>query len=390
MNLKQRDRKFLARESEPDIQVRRTAGSFVYDSRRKKYIDFLAGWCVGNFGWGGKHLPARARAGSFDYVYPEYLYEPWVELAELIAELTPGKLQKTFRATGGSEAVDIALQIAMAYTKRRRFVSIEGAYHGNNVGGVSVGAPEERETYPNLLQGCVRLKPPLDGRAADRLERILKSRNVAALIMEPIICNLGVMIPERDFIHSAAALCRRYGTLFIADEVATGFGRTGKLFASEHFDLEPDILCMAKAITNGLAPMGATITTAKIANAVAGDASFYSTYGWHPYSVSIAIANLRWLKRNTGKVLRHVEELSALFRTRLDVMRFKTETSVRIAGLAVAVETGSESYVDKVVEKCRKNGLLLTSGGTSITMFPALTMDVETAEAGLDVLERSA
>jgi adenosylmethionine-8-amino-7-oxononanoate aminotransferase len=386
MNLKQRDRKFLARESDPeDIQVARTDGSFIFDVRGRKYIDFLAGWCVGNFGWRGEHIPARATRTRVDYVYPDYLYEPWVDLAELLAELTPGKLQKSFRATGGSEAVDIALQIAMTYTKRRTFVSIEGAYHGNTIGGVSVGSSEEREIYPNLLAKCVKLKPPLNGRAAERLERIFKRGDVAALIMEPISLNLGVLIPDPEFMKSAAALCRRHGALFIADEVASGFGRTGKLFASEHYGLEPDILCVAKAVTGGFAPLGATITTARIADALKEKASFYSTYGWHPHSVSIAIANLRWLEKNSPRVLRHVEKLSGYFEQRLRPMA----RTVRIRGLAIAADLEEEKRANAVAERCRKKGLLLTTAGACLTMFPPLTMDLTTAEAGLDIVAAS-
>ena len=114
MNLRQLDRKYLGRESEAqDLQVARTKGAFVYDARGKRYIDFLSGWCVGNFGWDNAAItksPARRRP---DYVYPEYLYRPWVELAQLLAQITPGKLEKTYRATGGSEAVDIALQLVV-------------------------------------------------------------------------------------------------------------------------------------------------------------------------------------------------------------------------------------------------------------------------------------
>ncbi len=257
MNLTQRDRKFLGRESAPeDIQVARMTGSFVYDARGRRYIDFLSGWCVGNFGWSNRDIRPKARRRP-DYVYPEYLYRPWVELAELLAEISPGKLQKCFRATGGSEAVEIALQIAMAATGRRKFVSLEGSYHGNTIATVSIGSTEEQEPYPNLLSNCLKISPPLDARAAARLERLLKRKDVAAFIMEPISCNLAVLIPEQEFMETAQDLCRRNGALFIADEVACGFGRTGRLFASEHFGLEPDILCMGKAITGGFAPMGA-------------------------------------------------------------------------------------------------------------------------------------
>lgn len=391
MNLRQLDRKYLGRESEAqDLQVARTKGAFVYDARGKRYIDFLSGWCVGNFGWDNTEItksPARRRP---DYVYPEYLYRPWVELAQLLARITPGKLEKTYRATGGSEAVDIALQVAMASTGRRKFVSIEGSYHGNTIGTVSVASREGREPYPNLLSNCATISPPLGDRAIARLETLLKKRDVAAFIMEPISCNLAVLIPENAFMKRAQQLCRRYGTLFIADEVACGFGRTGTLFASEHFGLEPDILCMGKAISGGFAPMGATIVTRKVAKSVEGDVGFYSTYGWHPSTVDIAIRNVRWVARNQSRLLRHAAEISAYFERRLASMNFEGLKDIRIRGMAIAVEAGDgEDYVSEIDDRCNKNGLLVATSGNAITMFPPLTLDRRTAKAGLDILEKS-
>lgn len=388
MNLRQRDRKFLGRESDAgDLEVARTNGSHLFDARGRRYIDFVAGWCVGNFGWGNERIRRRiARARVPDYVYPEYLYKSWVELAELLASIAPGKLQKTYRATGGTEAVDIALQIAMASTKRRRFITVEGSYHGNSIGTVSIASTENREPYPNRLTGCLTIKPPLDERAAERVERMLRRRDVAALIMEPISCNLGILMPAPEFMTRVAKLCRRYGTLLVMDEVATGFGRTGVLFATEHFDIEPDILCLAKAITGGYAPMGATMTTAKIAGAIRGDVGFYSTYGWHPLAVEIAIDNIRWIIRHRRKLLEHVAEMSDLFGERLARMKFKPPAKLRIKGLAIGVETGDENYVSKIAEKCRRKGLLLTTAGNVLTMFPALTIDAAVAEEGLEIL----
>jgi adenosylmethionine-8-amino-7-oxononanoate aminotransferase len=391
VNLRQLDRKYLGRESEAeDLQVARTKGAFVYDARGRRYIDFLSGWCVGNFGWDNTAItkaPVRRRP---DYVYPEYLYRPWVELAQLLARITPGKLEKTYRATGGSEAVDIALQIAMASTGRGKFVSIEGSYHGNTIGTVSVASREGREPYPNLLSNCATISPPLGDRAIARLETLLKKRDVAALIMEPISCNLAVLIPEDAFMKRAQQLCRRYGTLFIADEVACGFGRTGKLFASEYFDLEPDILCMGKAITGGFAPMGATIVTRKVAKSVEGEVGFYSTYGWHPSTVDVAIRNVRWLIRNHARVLRNAAEISAYFGQRLAAMNFEDLKDIRIRGMAIAVEAGDdEDYVSAITDRCNKNGLLVTTSANAITMFPPLTLDLRTAKVGLDILEKS-
>jgi len=391
MNLRQLDRKYLGRESAAqDLEVARTKDAFVYDARGKRYIDFLSGWCVGNFGWDNSAITKSPRRRRPDYVYPEYLYRPWVELAQLLAQITPGKLEKTYRATGGSEAVDIALQLAMASTGRRKFVSIEGSYHGNTVGTVSVASREGREPYPNLLSNCLTISPPLGDRAIARLETLLKKRDVAAFIMEPISCNLAVLIPEDAFMKRAQRLCRRYGTLFIADEVACGFGRTGKLFASEHFDLELDILCMGKAISGGFAPMGATIVTQKVAKSVEGEVGFYSTYGWHPSTVDVAIRNVRWLIRNQARVLRNAAEISAYFGRRLAAMNFEDLKEIRIRGMAIAVEAGDgEDYVSEIGDRCNENGLLVTTSGNAITMFPPLTLDLHTAKAGLDILEKS-
>jgi len=267
MDVVQRDRRYLAREQAAEVvQFVRSESSFLFDQRGKKYVDFTAGWCVGNLGWGNEEIRAAVR--EFDgptYIHPDYLYPAWAELAEGLAEIAPGKLTKCYRATGGSEAVEIALQVAMAATGRPGFVSLAGCYHGNTIGGRSLAG--DSETYPNLLPHCRQVKPPLDDRAADRVERLLKGEKVAAFIMEPVVCNLGVLIPSNEFMTRVRDACRKHGTLFVMDEVATGFGRTGKLFASEHFKLDPDVLCLAKAITAGYAPMGATLVTKAVADA---------------------------------------------------------------------------------------------------------------------------
>ena len=182
----------------------------------------------------------------------------------------------------------------------------------------------------------------------------------------------------------ARQLCRRYGTLFIADEVACGFGRTGRVFASEHFDLQPDILCMGKAITGGYAPMGATIVTQKVAKSVEDKIGVWSTYGWHPASVDLAIATVRWLKKNSATLMRHVDEISAYIADRLGAMNFE---EIRIRGMAIAADTGDEGAASKIAERCRKNGLLVTTSGAAITMFPPLTLERRTAKQGLDILE---
>jgi adenosylmethionine-8-amino-7-oxononanoate aminotransferase len=178
MNVSAAEKRYLACDEESEgIEVVRSDGSYLYDAKRKKYIDFMMGWCVGNVGWNNRAAKARI----------------W---------------------------------------------SIEDSYHGNTLATLSIGASENRTTYRNLLPHCQKIEPPLDANGLDRIETRVKRRDVAAFIMEPIIINLGVCIPDDEFMTGLQRLGRRYGTLLVMDEVAMGFGRTRKLFATEHFGSE--------------------------------------------------------------------------------------------------------------------------------------------------------
>jgi len=380
------ERRHLARETPSEgVDVARAEGSYVYDTRGKKYVDFLVGWCVGNFGWNNPRLRSRVRRyRGPEYVYPGYAYKGWTELARLLARIAPGKLTKCYRATGGTEAVDIALQAAMVHTGRKKFVALEGSYHGSSLTAISVGEGSDR-----ALLTTKRIAPPLDANALDRVETRLKRRDVAGFIMEPIAISLGVCSPEPDFMVGLQTLCRRYGTMLIMDEVATGFGRTGQLFATEFFDIEPDIMCLAKAITGGVAGMGAVISTEEVAESMEEGGSFYSTYGWHPLSVHVAIANIRYIIANKKRLLGGVMRTSAYFRDRLSAMAFKEQPRINIRGLAIGVDVGDEDYADQIRERCRRRGLLLTTQDSTLMLLPALTIERAAAKRGLDILESS-
>ncbi|MDD2646952.1 MAG: aspartate aminotransferase family protein [Patescibacteria group bacterium] len=374
------------------LEIIKSEDSFLYDKNHKKYIDFLMGWCVGNIGWNKKEiLKAVKKFKEPFYVNPYYLYKPWIELAEILAKITPGKLVKTFRCTGGTEAVEIAIQAAMTYTKRKKFISIEGAYHGHSIGAMSVGSSKFRKYYKNLMPQCYKISPPLNAKAGKQIEKLLKKRDVAAFISEPIIMNLGVEIPEKEFYKIVQKACKKYGTLFIADEVATGFGRTGKLFASEHYNLKPDILCMAKAIGGGYGPLGATIMTKNIAKSVSDfNTGYYSTFGWHPLSVYLALKNIKIILNNKKQLFKNVDKMNKYFFKRLKEMKFKYPANIRIAGLAIGIEFNKKNYALKIVKNCQKNGLLISDCGPyKLTIFPALNIDKKTAKEGLDILARS-
>lgn len=389
MNLRELDRKYFGRHGEPkDVVVGNSADSHLIDTRGRRYIDFMMGWCVGNLGWGNTEILAAARKfDGPDYVHPDYLYRPWVQLAGMLARMAPGKLAVSYRTTGGTESVEGALQIAMAYTGRGKFVSIEDAYHGNSIAAMSIGPAQHRKTFRNLLPNCHRIAPPLDRKALGKVETLLKKRDVAAFIMEPIICNLGALVPDDAFVRGVRKLCTRYGTLFIADEVATGFGRTGKLFACEHFGLEPDVMCMSKAITGGYGGLGAVTTTPTIAEAVREDVNLYSTYGWHPRAVAAALANLRYLNRHRRKLLGNTSELGEYFLARLARMKFKGKATVRGKGLAIGIEVGSEDYASDIGDACRKKGLLVSAEEEMLMLFPALNITGPVARRGLDIFE---
>jgi 4-aminobutyrate aminotransferase-like enzyme len=384
------ERRFLAHESAPELQLAKSEGSYLYDTAGRKYVDFLMGWCVGNFGWGNAVIekPAKQYSGP-DYVYPGFSYPPWAELAELLVSVAPKGLAKCFRATGGSEAVDLALQAAMIHTRRGKFLSLEGSYHGNTLGALSVGASEYRKKRPNLLRGCSKIEPPLDERALGRIERRLRAKDVAAFIMEPISMNLGVLIPEDGFMPELQRLCRKHGTLLIMDEVATGFGRTGTLFASEQLGVEPDMMTLAKAVTDGVGGLGAMIATPPVARSMEKDGAFYSTYGWHPRSVATAIATLRYIVKNEKRLFAQVADMSDYFQARLGAMDFKRKAKIRMRGMAIGIDFGSEDYCDKLAARCRKKGLLVSPEGETVLLIPALNIDRATARKGLNIFEES-
>ena len=380
----------LAREEPAELQVAATNGSIVTDSRGRKYIDFVMGWCVGNFGWRPASIAkAIERFKGPDYVYPGYAYAPWTELARLLASLAPRPLTTCFRATGGSEAVDLALQAAMIHTGRRALLSLEGSYHGNTLAGSSIGASDNREQIKNLLPHCGKIAPPLDAAALRRIERRLKRRDVAAFVIEPISINLGVLIPEKDAILRVRDLCRRYGTLFIADEVACGFGRTGRLFACEHFDLDPDMLCVAKAMSGGLAPIGAVIATAPIATSMEETTGPFTRPTAGTRAASPPRSRLARSQGEQGATVSRSCRDERVFPRPPPATRFERPAAVRIQGLAIGIDVGDEEYADTIHDECRRNGLLVSIEGSTVLLLPSLAIDKRTAGKGLDILARS-
>ena len=391
MTVKEKDEKFFGRGGPVlDLEVERAKGSYIYDAHGKEYVDFLGGAGVGNLGWGLEDVELAIRNSKRpSYVYPHFYYKPWTELAELLAAVTPKHLTTSFRMTGGSEAVDAAIQIAMMYTGRKKILSIEGSYHGNTFGALSVGTSSNGNKFHNLLHGFEKIDPPLNQDSLNEIEKKLKGNEYAAFIMEPVIVNLGVVIPEESFMEKLDQLCKEHGTLLIMDEAITGFYRTGKFFASEHYNIKPDIMCLAKALSSGYAGMGAVMTTSEIAKAVKGKIGLYSSYGWHPVGTDAAIATLNYLLNHTEELLNNIEEVSSIFKNELLKINFKETPEIRIKGIAVAVDLKDEDYASEVKKKALKNGLLMNTEGSSLSFLPALNIDRETVYKGLKILKQT-
>jgi acetylornithine/succinyldiaminopimelate/putrescine aminotransferase len=176
--------------------------------------------------------------------------------------------------------------------------------------------------------------------------------------------------------------------VLIIDEVATGFGRTGKLFACEHYNLQPDIICLGKGLTGGYGALAATLMTAPLAKSMEFDFSYYSTFGWHPLAVCATLANLNYLLKNKNQILKNTNRLGSYFEKRLLTMKFKYPHDVNIKGLAIGLKFSKPGYAGELEARCLEKQLLVSRFDVDkLTLFPALNIDLPSAKKGLDILE---
>lgn len=376
------------------IEIIRGEGCELIDREGKRYIDFTGGWCVGTLGW-GNHAIAQAvkeEAERALYVPPTLEWKGWEELASLLTEIAPGKLARAIRCCSGSEAVEFAMKCARAATGRDAIISVSGVYHGHTYGAASVGNALGRKMGPGV-PGCKKIPMPKNERTAKEslalLEKLLKKGDVAAFLSEPIWSNAGGFVPPPDFYPAVQNLCRKHGALFAMDEVAVGFGRTGKLFASEHFALTPDILCLGKALTGGYAALGATLVTEDVFQKSQGIPD-YVTFGWTPINAAAALANVRAIVEKRlwenaehigGKLLGRLKKLEGSHHVR----------EVRGIGLLIGIAL---NHMDATAlqQACLDRGLYLESwneedGSAFLFLSPPLMLDEETANRGAEIIE---
>jgi ornithine--oxo-acid transaminase len=328
-----------------DVRFCKGSGQYLFDHEGNRYLDLLSGF--GTFAIGRNHPAVGAALKSvIDGELPNLVQMDVSTLAGILAQRLLGyvpHLEKVFFANSGAEAVEGAIKFARAATGRAGIVYCDHAFHGLTNGALSLnGSDVFRRDFEPLLPGCVRV--PFSDLAA--LERALASREIAAFIVEPIQ-GKGVVMPADGYLDGAAQLCRRYGTLFVADEIQTGLGRTGKFLACEHWGVEPDMVLLAKALSGGHVPVSAVLTRKwiyeKLFNRMDRAVIHGSTFGKNDLAMAAGIATLEVLK--SERVIENAARTGARLLQGLGrlVDQYELLKDVRGKGLMIGVEFGSPS-----------------------------------------------
>jgi acetylornithine/N-succinyldiaminopimelate aminotransferase len=357
------------------LEIEKAEGVFLFDKDGKKYLDLISGISVSNVGHRHPKVIAAIKDQLDKYlhlmVYGEYIQSPQVKLAEALSAVLPSALSSVYFVNSGSEAIEGAMKLSKRFTGRTEIISFKNAYHGSTQGSLSIMGNEE---FKNAFRPLLPDTKQIVFNDADSLKEI--TERTACVIVETIQGEAGAVLPQNDFLEKLAKRCKETGTLLVADEIQCGFGRTGKLFAFEHYDFIPDILCVAKGMGGGM-PIGAFIASKEIMNSLTNDPvlGHITTFGGHPVCCAAALATLQVL--TAEKLAEKVQEKEALFRSLLKHPKIR---SVNGKGLLLAIEFGSYEENKAVIDKCIESGVitdwfLFNSG--SMRIAPPLTITEE-------------
>lgn len=388
MSILEKDRRYLwhpytqEKIAPPPIPIVRAKGVWLFTEDGRRLLDGVSSWWVNTHGHSNPYIneALKKQAETLEHViFAGFTHEPAVRLAEKLIDVLPSGLTRVFYSDNGSTAVEVALKMAYQYWRnrgeeRRTFVALEHAYHGDTVGAMSASdksaftAPFQdllftvlRADAPYALH-CRRCERKCDLSCAESLEAVLEKnhRKVAAVIIEPMLQGAGGMIVwEKDFLLRVRELCDRFGVLLIADEVLTGFGRTGKMFACEHAGVSPDIICLSKALTAGYMPLGVTAATEKVFAAFYDDDRLKTFFHGHSYcanplACSVGVANLELFEKND--TLNKIALINRKFRAFAPILaELDPVVEVRIIGGVLAFELrpadGAGGYLADIGQK---------------------------------------
>lgn len=366
------------------LEISHAKGSYIYDTSGNKHLDFVAGVSACTLGHCHPRVVTAIKNQVDKYlhvmVYGEYIQEPAVALAKLLAQHLPESLDTTYLVNSGTEAIEGSLKLARRATGRTEIFYAHNAYHGNTMGSMSVmGFEARKKAFGPLVPDCHALTFNSE---ADLLKITSKT---AAVILETIQGGAGFIMPQNDYFKKLRERCDQTGTLLILDEIQPGFGRTGKLFAFEYFNIIPDILVMGKGMGGGL-PIGAFTASHKVMALLQDNPKLghITTFGGNPVIAAAALATLEELVETD--LIPQTLEKEILFR---QLLTHPLIIEVRGKGLMLAVMMETSDLVNQVILKCKERGLILfwlLFEGRAIRITPPLTISHEEIKEGCQLL----
>ncbi len=368
------------------IEIEYARGVRLFTPQGKSYIDFISGISVSNLGHAHPEIVQAVanQAGKYMHtmVYGELIQSPQVKLAEKICNLLPERLDSVYFVTSGSEAVEGAMKLAKRYTGRNEIVSFRNAYHGSSQGALSIMGEESWKNPFRPLLPSLRL---LDFNQTEQLNQI--TDNTACVFIEPVQGEAGVMEANPEFLSALRLVCNRTGTMLVFDEIQTGMGRTGSMFAFEQYGISPDILLLAKAFGGGM-PLGAFISSNEIMASLANNPPLghITTFGGHPVCCAAGLASLEIISR---------EKLHDLALGKGEWIRNKLKhkniAEVRGKGLLLAMDLGDEKKTRRLIELALEHGLLtdwFLFNPHSVRLAPPLIISEVEMEEAVTILLR--
>jgi acetylornithine/succinyldiaminopimelate/putrescine aminotransferase len=378
------------------IEVARAEGSFFYTPEGKRYFDLVAGVSVSNVGHANPEVVRAVQEQAAQYmhvmVYGEMVERPQVEYARRITELLPGDIDCLYFVNSGAEAVEVALKLAKRYTGRTELISMRRAYHGSTHGAMSMmGAPEGEEWKAEFRPLLPDVKS-INFNSFEDLQKI--TSRTAGVLCEVVQGEAGVRLPNPEWLKALRERCTEVGALLIFDEIQTGMGRTGAMFASTKYGITPDVVCLAKAFGGGM-PLGGVASKKHILDSFTHNPCLghITTFGGHPVCCAAGLAALNYLCDNN--IVEQVEAKGALFERLLESHHRILE--IRRSGLLLALELGKPEYLYRLMEIFKEVGIMsdwFLYCDTAFRISPPLTIseaDIEECSAlirkALDRLE---
>lgn len=366
------------------LQISHAKGSYIYDTDGKAYLDFVAGVSVCSLGHCHPKVVEAIKHQTTQYmhvmVYGEFIQQPALAYSRLLASLLPAPLETTYLVNSGTEAMEGALKLARKATSRSQIIAARNAYHGNTMGSLSLMGFEERKAPFRPLVPDVSFIAFND---SEDLEKI--TVKTAAVVLETIQGAAGFILPQDNYLYKVQQRCREVGTLLIIDEIQPGFGRTGALFAFEHFNCIPDILVMGKGMASGL-PVGAFTASKTLMDhlKVKPKLGHITTFGANPVIAAACLATMKEI--TSGQLIADTLKKEKQFRKRLNHPLIK---EIRGKGLMLALLVETDELANFIVRSCAQKGLLLfwlLFEPRAVRISPPLTISNEEIDKGCDLI----